>query len=297
MTEKYIVTKDEAGAKLIDVLYRRFDLSVRQLRRAKHSKLVRVNGCKISLNACLASGDVVELILEDEENIFDPEPIRFGVLYEDEYVLAADKPPFLVVHPTKSHQSNTLGNAVAYRMVQCGDSYKIRFINRLDRDTSGIVLIAKNALAQQRITEQMQTKAVSKRYLALVEGVTEESGTIDLPIGRASEDDVMREVRPDGKRAVTKYERRRVIGNYSLVEIDLVTGRTHQIRVHMRAIGHPIVGDPLYGNPSAFIGRQALHCCEMSFLNPFGQGRVSVQSPVPEDMKQAMAMMESFGEL
>ncbi len=297
MKETYIVKKDESGIKLIDVLFRRFELSIRQLRRAKKSRLVRVNGHKISLNAALREGDVVELVLEDEENIFSPEPIRFGVLYEDEYLLAADKPPFLVVHPTKGHQSNTLGNAVAYHMAELGDEYKIRFINRLDRDTSGVVLIAKNALAQQRITEQMQKGAVKKQYLALVEGVVEESGEIDMPIGRASDDDVLRVVRPDGKRAVTKYRRVRVIGDYSLVQVELITGRTHQIRVHFKAIGHPIVGDPLYGGgvSSPYIGRQALHCFSMSFSHPQDGSRICVEAPIPADIAQAIRMIESFG--
>lgn len=297
MKEEYIVSEQDHGLRLIDILIRRFDLSIRQLRRAKNSKLVRVNGNKISLNAALRSGDRVTLILEDEENIFPPEPIRFGVVYEDDYLLAADKPPFLVVHPTKGHASNTLGNAVAHHMRERGENYKIRFINRLDRDTSGIVLIAKNALVQQRVTDQMQRGGVDKRYFAIAEGTVDEVGTIDLPIGRASEDDVVRVVMAEGKRAVTKYRRVRTVGKYSLVEIELLTGRTHQIRVHFQAIGHPIVGDGLYGSTSPFIGRQALHCCEMGLVHPFSGEALTVRAPLPDDMDEALRMLEHFSYL
>ncbi|MDO4753531.1 MAG: RluA family pseudouridine synthase [Bacillota bacterium] len=294
MIERYIVTNEDDGLKLIDILVRCFHLSVRQLRRTKHSRLVRVNGHKISLNAPVRKGDVVELLMEDEENIFAPEPIRFALAYEDEYMIAANKPPFLVVHPTRSHQSNTLGNAVAHHMIATGGNYKIRFVNRLDRDTSGIVLIAKTALVQQRITEQMQKNQVGKRYLAIVEGIVDEAGTIDLPIGREKEDDVVRVVTPRGKRAVTKYERLRIIGKYSLVRIELLTGRTHQIRVHFKAIGHPVLGDSLYGTASPYISRQALHCEEMSLDHPFTGDRLVVRSDMPDDMEAAIRMIESF---
>lgn len=295
MTEKYILKQEDDGLKLVDVLVRRFRLSVRQLRRTKHSKLVRVNGYKISFNAILHTGDTVELFMEDEENIFEPEPIRFEIAYEDECMIAANKPPFLVVHPTKSHRSNTLGNAVAHHMVTTGGNYKIRFVNRLDRDTSGIVLIAKSALVQQRITEQMQKNQVGKRYIAIVEGMVDERGTIDLPIGREKEDDIVRVVTPQGKRAVTKYERIRIIGNYSLVRIELLTGRTHQIRVHFKAIGHSVVGDGLYGTTSPYIARQALHCEEMSLVHPFTGENLVVRAEMPEDMADAICMMENFG--
>lgn len=296
MVETYIVKEADHGMKLIDILVRRFDLSIRQLRRSKHSKLVRVNGNKISFGATLRAGDVVELLMEEEENIFEPQPIAFGVEYEDAYLIAANKPPFLVVHPTKSHQSDTLGNAVAYHMEQSGERYKIRFINRLDRDTSGIVLIAKNAATQQRITEQMQRNAVGKRYLAIVEGVIDESGEIRLPIGRLREEDVVRVVTETGKKAITRYRRIRTMGDCSLVEIELLTGRTHQIRVHFKAIGHPVLGDSLYGGTSPYIGRQALHCAEMSFDHPITKERLVVKAELPKDMEDALAMIAHFSE-
>lgn len=288
----YLVTSDDEGLKVIDVLVRRLHLSSRQLRKAKRSKLVRVNGNKISLNAHVAKGDRIALVMEDEENIFAPEPIRFGIVYEDEHLIVADKPPFLVVHPTKGHQTNTLGNAIAFHMTQRGDAYKIRFVNRLDRDTSGLVLVAKNALCQQRITDQMMEGSVKKRYLAVVEGCTEDSGRIDLPIGRESEDDIRRKVLPTGKRAVTEYVKRSAHGTCSLVEIDLLTGRTHQIRVHFSAIGHPVLGDPLYGSASPYIERQALHCYEMTLKHPMTGATMTFHAKLPEDMQDALAFLE-----
>lgn len=289
----YVAQEQDAGLKVIDVLVRRLHLSSRQLKKAKRSRLVRVNGQKISLNAYVAKGDRIALAMEDEENIFAPEPIRFGVVYEDEHLIVADKPPFLVVHPTKGHQTNTLGNAVAFHMMQRGDAYKIRFINRLDRDTSGLVLIAKNALCQQRITDQMMAGTVKKRYLAIVEGLTDETGRIDLPIGRESEEEIRRKVLPTGKAAITEFHRRSVHGTHSLVEIDLLTGRTHQIRVHFSAIGHPVLGDPLYGNPSPYISRQALHCFEMALDHPMSGERMTFRAELPQDMQDSMLFLDS----
>lgn len=295
MKYTYITQAKDEGKKLIDILAQEFQLSVRQLRRAKQSKLVRVNGHKISLNATLSIGSRVDLILEEEKNIFEPVPIKFSVVYEDEFLLVANKPPFLVVHPTKSHQNDTLGNAIAYHMRERGEEYKIRFINRLDRDTSGVVLIAKNALVQQRITDLMKEDRVKKRYLALVEGIVEDEGEINFPIGRLEKDSVLRGVTAGGKSALTRYRLVEKIGDFSLVEINLITGRTHQIRVHFKAIGHPVVGDSLYGNPSPYINRQALHCSKMNFVHPFTKEIISAVAELPDDMKAAIEVMKSFG--
>ncbi len=297
MVEKYTVCEQDRGLKLLDVLVLRFKLSSRQLRKAKRSKLVRVNGNRLSFNATLSLGDEVVIVLPEEVNIFNPEPLKFGVLYEDDYVLAAEKPPFLVVHPTKGHPSGTLGNAVAHYMMTKGENYKIRFINRLDRDTSGIVLVAKNALAQQRITDQMKEGVVDKRYQAIVTGhvnVVGEVGEIDLPIGKSPDDEVKRMVVDSGKPAVTRYRLNRYVGDCSLVDIELLTGRTHQVRVHFSHIGHALLGDGLYGEPSPFIGRQALHCCRMSFLHPLTDKRIVVNSSVASDIQDATTMLEQW---
>ncbi len=294
MREEYIVQSKEQGLKVIDVLVQRFRLSSRQLRKAKRDKLVLVNNRRISFGAYVSVGDKIELILPDEENIFEPVPLKINVLYEDDYVLAVEKPPFLVVHPTKSHQTGTLGNALAYHMIEKGDNYKIRFINRLDRDTSGIVLVAKNALAQQRITDQMKENLVYKKYKAVVVGKTEEAGELNFPIGHDTDDEVKRAVVADGKAAKTRYQLERYVGDCSLVDIELITGRTHQIRVHFAHIGHAVLGDGLYGEASPYIKRQALHCIEMSFLSPFTNERIHVFSELAEDINEALLMLSNF---
>lgn len=297
----YSASADDDGRKLIDILATQLRLSSRSIRRAKQSNLVALNDIFGSVNRTVRAGDRIEVFFLREENIFEPENIRFEVCYEDEDLLVVNKPPFLVVHPTKGHPTGTLGNAIAYHQQQRGEQYKIRFINRLDRDTSGILLVAKNANAQQRVSEQMKAGTVDKTYLALVQGATDPSGTIDAPIDRLSPDDILRGVTPDGLPSVTRYRTlethslpsstRSGLDAVSLVELDLLTGRTHQIRVHMAHIGHPVVGDSLYGSISPWIRRQALHCCAMTFRHPRTDERMRFEAPLPKDIRDAVRMI------
>ena len=236
------------------------------------------------------------MLLDHDENTFEPNPIEVKSLYEDGDLLIVDKPPFLVVHPTKGHPEGTLANALSYFQYQNGQNYKIRFINRLDRDTSGIVLIAKNAYAQQIVSEQMQADEVDKIYLAIVEGVLEdESGTIDLPIEREAELDIKRIVIDTGLPSVTHYEVLERFANHTFIKIFLETGRTHQIRVHFSHIGHSIHGDTLYGKHSEWIDRQALHCHMMVLKPPRENERVAIVSELPEDILKVLSILRNNG--
>ncbi|MDO4799862.1 MAG: RluA family pseudouridine synthase [Bacillota bacterium] len=299
---QYTVDTAEAGLKVIDILATKLMLSGRSIRRAKQNNLVALNEVFGSVNRIVQPGDRVAVFFLREENIFEPENIRFDICFEDDDLLVVNKPPFLVVHPTKGHPTGTLGNAVAYHQLQRGEHYKIRFINRLDRDTSGLLLIAKNANAQQRVSEQMKAGTVSKTYLALVEGSTPSSETIDAPIDRLSPDDILRGVTPHGLPSITRYRtlethpisalhRQQNISSVSLVELDLLTGRTHQIRVHMAYIGHPVLGDTLYGHPSPWIPRQALHCCAMEFVHPRTGEPLRFKVELPKDIRDALRMI------
>ncbi len=289
----YQVEVSEEGLKIIDVLATSMNVSSRLIRKCKNNNNIFLNKKNGSVNRIVKTGDLISLMLDHDENTFDPNPIPVRILYEDGDLLVVDKPPFLVVHPTKGHPEGTLANALSHHQYVSHQNYKIRFINRLDRDTSGIVLIAKNAFSQQIVSEQMQENTVDKVYFAIVEGeMVSDSGTIDFPIDRVEELDIRRAVIESGMASVTHYE---VIERYTahtLVKIRLETGRTHQIRVHFAHIGHPILGDHLYGQVSEMIDRQALHCYEMTFVPPRGDERVSVIAPIPDDIKMVMEILD-----
>lgn len=285
----YQVEASEEGLKIIDVLATSMNVSSRLIRKCKNNNNIFLNKKNGSVNRLVKTGDLISLMLDHDENTFDPNPIPVRILYEDGDLLVVDKPPFLVVHPTKGHPEGTLANALSHHQYLSDQNYKIRFINRLDRDTSGIVLIAKNAFSQQIVSEQMQNNTVDKVYYAIVEGtITSDSGTIDHPIDRVEELDIRRAVIESGMASVTHYEVVERYSTHTLVKIKLETGRTHQIRVHFAHIGHPILGDHLYGRESEMIDRQALHCFEMTFVPPRGDERVSVIAPIPDDIKSVM---------
>ncbi len=290
----YQIEEEEDGLKLIDVLATTMNISSRLIRKCKNHNHILLNKKSGSVNRIVHTGDVISMLLDHDENTFEPNPIQVEVLYEDCDMLVVNKPPFLVVHPTKGHPEGTLANALSYHQYQKGQNYKIRFINRLDRDTSGLVLIAKNAYAQQIISEQMQADLVDKYYLAIVEGILkDDSGTIDLPIEREEELDIKRIVIDTGLPSVTHFEVLERFENHTMIKIKLETGRTHQIRVHFSHIGHAVLGDTLYGTPSDLISRQALHCTEMVFKPPREHQKISVVSQLPEDMSIALERLRN----
>lgn len=288
----YQVEPEEVGLKIIDVMATSMNLSSRLIRKCKSNGNIYLNKKNGSVNRAVALGDIISVLMDHDENTFEPNPINIVTLYEDGDMLIVDKPPFLVVHPTKGHPEGTLANAISHHQYVLGQNYKVRFINRLDRDTSGIVLIAKNAYSQQIVSEQMQANTVDKIYHAIVEGVlTDDSGTIDLPIDREAEMDIKRVVIASGLPSVTHYEVLERFDNHTFIQIKLETGRTHQIRVHFSHIGHPILGDVLYGNPSDLISRQALHCYEMRLKPPRISNRIHVVCELPEDFKYALEVL------
>ncbi|MBQ8302171.1 MAG: RluA family pseudouridine synthase [Clostridia bacterium] len=242
---------------------RKLGLSVTLIKRAKFGGIY-LNGKAVTVRAEVKRGDIIELFTEDAKSDgIPPMDIPLTVIYEDEDILAVDKPTNMPTHPSKGNNLPTLANAV---MGYYGGDFVFRSVNRLDRDTSGIVIIAKNQMSAGRLSESMKKGLWEKKYEALVVGIPNPTeGVIDAPIERIEEGNIKRTVRPDGKRAVTKYK---VIkeGDHSLCEISLLTGRTHQIRVHMSYIGHPLVSDFLYGEPSD--SDYYLRCKEIRFPHP-----------------------------
>ncbi len=219
--------------------------------------------------------DEITLKIEDTRLLEPNASLNVEIAFENENLVVFNKPSGMPVHPSIKHQGDTLGNFFAYRYPEL----TFRPVNRLDRDTSGLCIVAKNAHAANLLQGGCE-----KVYYAAVHGITENSGTIDAPIARQTESIILRCVRDDGQHAVTHYRRINCCEKYSLEEIHLETGRTHQIRVHFAHIGHPLAGDDMYGGLREDISRQALHCGELSFRDPITDETITVTAPLPEDI-------------
>ncbi len=293
---KYQVSHEEAGMSLIDLMIQKMEISSRMVRRAKDGKSIQVNDHPMSVNGKVRTNDVVTVYLEEEPNIFEPQDMPIDVVFENQDLLVVNKQPYVVVHPTKGHPSGTIGNGIAHHFEKESFFGKIRFINRLDRDTSGLLLVAKNGYAQQIISNQMIADSVEKKYLALVKGrVALDRGTIHLPIGRPDPEQMHRAVMPNGQDSVTHFEVVERYPNATLVRIRLETGRTHQIRVHFTHLGHPLIGDELYGCPSKHIKRQALHSYYLKFELPRTRESITLEAELPEDIRALIALYASGG--
>lgn len=283
----YTVKSEDAGYTVKEILRRNFSFSARMMTRFKRNDCILLNGATVRINAAPNPGDIIDIGLPEEESNFTPENIPVIPLFEDEDLLIINKPAGFVVHPTKGNPAHTIANGVARYAAETGQNFKIRFINRLDMDTSGLLIIAKNAPCQNEIMRQMEENKVTKKYIALVHGLLiEDSGTIDAPLGWPDIEQVYRRVVPGGRPSVTHFSvLKRYEKGFSLVELRLETGRTHQIRVHMSHIGHPVVGDRLYGGEDVrLIGRQALHAHFISLFHPVTNRLIEVSADMPEDM-------------
>ena len=221
-----------------------------------------------------------------------PESIPLHIIYEDDDLLVVDKPAGLAVHPAPGHPDHTLVNAILSHLpslAEASDSLRPGIVHRLDKDTSGVMLVAKNRLAQQNLSDQFKAHSVVKAYLGLVKGqLTPESGIIEAPIGRDPRNRKRMAVVTDGREARTEYRVVKYTGNCTLLEVMPQTGRTHQIRVHLAAIGYPVVGDKVYGVKSPHIPRQFLHACRLGFKLPSTGEYVEFTSDLPPDLEQAL---------
>lgn len=303
----YVVPPEQDGAMLKTLLRDRMKLSRKLLSRLKLTpEGITVNGQRRYTSARVQAGDVVEIRMEEEqsEDIL-PQDMPLDILHEDDHLLIVNKPAGIIVHPTHGHYTNTIANGVVHYWRQRGEKIRFRPVHRLDRETSGVLAIAKNPYAHQHISEQMQAGGVDKTYLAIVHGsVGPDGGTIDAPIDRDPESPHVRVVLPGGYRSVTHYETVERYGSFaSLVRLRLETGRTHQIRVHMKHIGHPLVGDCVYGigaqsgsgietavrddaktAEGISLDRHALHAARLAFAHPADRRPVGFEAPLPADM-------------
>lgn len=300
---QHVVPPEQDGWRLRSVLLTGMKLSRKLLVKLRNTEgAITVNGQWMMLNQPVREGDLVEAKLEEDasETIL-PQPIPIDILHEDEHLLIANKPAGLVVHPTKGHYINTLANGVVHYWLERGESHRFRPIHRLDQDTSGVLAVAKNGYAHQFVSEQFQEGNVQKMYLAIVQGVpAQDEGTVDGPIDRDPERRHIRIVTPSGAPSVTRYEVVERFADAALVRVKPVTGRTHQIRVHMKHIGHPLVGDELYNEAVAArgafpISRQALHAETLSFVHPGTKERVEYAAPPPEDFRLLLQYLRISG--
>ncbi|MEK0317134.1 RluA family pseudouridine synthase [Cohnella sp. 56] len=229
-----------------------------------------------------------------EDRDFPPDWMELNVLYEDDFTLVVNKPAGYEVHPSERGQRGTLAHGVAAYYEMAGQDVRIRHIHRIDKDTTGPVLYAKNEFAHYQYDMAMREKGIERIYLALAEGeLAQDRGKIDLPIGQDRHHSTRRRVSETGDPAVTHYETVERFGGYTLVRLRLETGRTHQIRVHLAAIGHPLAGDGLYGGKRAVISRQALHGERLVWPHPWTGERLSVRAPLPADFEAALAKLRS----
>ena len=276
-----------------DVLKNYFGISSRLLLKLKKNNSVYLNNFICNLNDLVSVGDTVSFCLnyeEDNSNIVATN-IPLNIVYEDECLLIINKPPNIAIHPSMLHYDNSLSNGVKYYFNLIGLHKKIRPVNRLDRNTSGLVIFAKNEYVQEFLIKEMQSKTFSKEYLAILEGTLDKKqGTINAPIARKKDSIIERCIDNSGDNSITHYKVLKEFDNFSLVNFKLETGRTHQIRVHSSYIGHPILGDDLYGNKSNLINRQALHSYKISFIHPKTREKMYFEIDIPQDMLNIISL-------
>ena len=276
-----------------DVLKNYFGISSRLLLKLKKNNSVYLNNFICNLNNLVSVGDTVSFCLnyeEDNSNIVATN-IPLNIVYEDECLLIINKPPNIAIHPSMLHYDNSLSNGVKYYFNLIGLHKKIRPVNRLDRNTSGLVIFAKNEYVQEFLIKEMQSKTFSKEYLAILEGTLDKKqGTINAPIARKKDSIIERCIDNSGDNSITHYKVLKEFDNFSLVNFKLETGRTHQIRVHSSYIGHPILGDDLYGNKSNLINRQALHSYKISFIHPKTREKMYFEIDMPQDMLNIISL-------
>lgn len=296
-TVSAVVLPEEEGRQIKGIVRGRMGVSAHQLARAKVAGLLCLNGESVHADHRVAAGQTVSVTLFDDEPEFTvkPESEPVSVLYEDEDLIVIDKPAPLATQSSPKQPDNTLENRLMFRY---GVGFVFRPVNRLDKGTSGLMLAAKHAHAQLKLSADLHTDAFVREYLAVTEGMPgEKRGVIDLPIGKADGATVRREIREDGKPSVTHYEVLEEKNGLALVHLRLETGRTHQIRVHLSAIGCPVYGDFLYGTeqPDTLPGRFALHSHFVRFTHPMTGEVLEFTSELPPELLRLMSVQEEGG--
>ena len=284
---EYVV--DNKYINLKEILKLEFGMSERLILKLKTNKRIYINNDISNINTKINLNDKIRIDFdfnEDNSNII-PKKMDLDIIYEDDYYIVLNKPAGIPVHPSKLYYDNSLSNGLKHYYDNIGLKKKIRPVNRLDKDTSGIVIFAKNAYIQECLIKQMKCKKFIKKYIAICEGkFKNKNGTINLPIARKDNSIIERCINQSGDTAITHYNVLKTTNDLSVLECILETGRTHQIRVHLSSIGHPIISDTLYGNKSTLIGRQALHAYKVNFIHPIFKRDVIYSLSLPDDFKK-----------
>ena len=311
----YIVRANIKDEKIRDYLRYSESLSGRFIKSSGLTGKLFVNNKVVKLNHRINSDDVIEIDMKrNEHQNIEPEKMDLDIAYDDIDLLIVNKRPGIVVHPTRGYPNGTLANGVLYYFKERGEKCIVRLVSRLDMDTSGLIIIAKNqfshmALARDMQSKDMQSKDISdkdasskifeKSYMAVVHGnMQNKSGTIDLPIGKPDEGSINRQVCDDGQRSITHYEVIDSYKNADLVKVTLETGRTHQIRVHFSHIGHPLYGDSLYGTSDPnYINRQALHAYKLIIPQPRTGEQLTIESKLPDDINELINKLKAESDI
>lgn len=290
----FAIGDSDVGLRLDTLLGTKPEMGSRsQVAKLISAGAVSVNGVRRPKSHLLAAGDMVEVVLPQETRPeLEAEALPVSILFEDEWLLVVDKPIGMPVHPSRGHSRGTLVNALLSRGLAGGEDFRPGIVHRLDKDTSGLLVVAKSVEVHRRLTGMMRRREIDRRYLALVHGTfSADSGTIEAPVGR---DPIRRKSMAIGgvaaREAVTHFTVIERFDDFTLVEARLETGRTHQIRVHFLAIGHPVAGDPTYARRDPLgLGRQFLHSYRLAFAHPFTGQEVSCESPLPSDLAAVLA--------
>lgn len=297
----YKISAEENGKTVKEVLRYGVGLSLAFTKQLKFlDNGIMLNGERVTVRKVVSEGDVLFLATEDiqREGVLTPVSIPLDIVFEDEYIVLPNKSANMPTHPSHNHRGDTLADALAYKYQEEGVPFVFRSISRLDRNTSGLVLIAKDRISASRLSDAMKSGNIAKKYITILDGeLQDDEGIIDTYIKREAESIIFRKVCTEGEggdRAITKYKVLARRNGYSLVLASPITGRTHQLRVHFSYIGAPILGDDMYGSASPLITRHALHALSLQFVHPRTQEKMTAFAPPKEDL--ANLIVEIFGE-
>jgi 23S rRNA pseudouridine1911/1915/1917 synthase len=300
----YTIPPNYNNRKVFEFLLLECNVSRRFCKNISKEKRLKLNGNSVPLGAIVHEGDIVRIVIErtESQNI-KPEPIELSIVFEDEDLILINKPPFMLVHPTKNYEGGTLANGVLYHFKHQEEDSIVRFVSRLDRDTSGLILVAKNSFSHMRLAKEMEKGTIKKYYLGLIEGHLDPlEGVIEQPIGKVNETDIAYGVVEGGKLSKTKYKTVEQYALGSLLELELLTGRTHQIRVHLQSLGHSLIGDDLYKKrvevsslEPCIMTRQALHAYKLAFPHPRTEEILTFSIALPIDMLEQTERLIQYG--